>query len=516
MKIDKMCSVYVMLGLVLIMELGYLFYNSSIVAGLNLRADKLKIYSNAVNEDESIVPGDILDRNGITLASTEKCIVSRETEDGQQVEKTAKITEYKDGMAYSQLLGYTGRRVYNPLAGAVEEVVGARNDARLMAFLDEDYWGENGLYKTTGEEGTKGQSAVLTIDSDLQETVCGILSNYMSSSENIGSAVVMDAKTGEILADVCFPTYDFNNLSIAQKAMNVDSETTNLEPGYPVTYKNAIAPGSIFKMLMAVALIDNDMADYQVSNDAYRVNDSWTCKNMYYSSNAIKLGTGDMIDLETALNVSSNVYFAKAAVELGSEKVNEIAEKFMMKSEENGLLLDFGKVKYNWNTDVSDDVLAQTGFGQGLTEWTTIYAAMVTQAIANDGEMMKPYMVKNLVDEKGNKVYTGKAQKLSQATSEKTANLMTEYLRSTAKESCSFHGLSKTGEVFEKYQVAGKTGTAENGDEQDTNNAWYVSFAPADNPEYVVVVNQAKTSKYGYQIMPAVADIYSYLFEEYK
>lgn len=497
MKLERVYKVYISLGMVLIIELVYLFMNSAIVQGVNKRADNMKAYATAMQEDKNIVPGDIYDRNGetIVLMCDDKTAV------------------YKDGMAYSQLIGYTGKRVYSPMAETVEEVVGSRNDARLMAFLDESYWKKNGIYKTINLDGIKGQSAVLTIDSSLQETVYQLLAKEMNPSKDIGSAIVLDVKTGEILADVCFPTYDFNDLKTAQLKMNTDEKETNLEPGYPITYKKSIAPGSIFKMLMAVSLIDHGLKDYKVKNDSFVVNDSWKCKNMYYKSKNISIDSGDELDLETALNISSNAYFAKAALELGAERMNETAEKFMLKSGQNFQLFDFGNAKYNWNLNVSEDILAQTGFGQGLTEWSTIYAAMITQAIANDGCMLKPYLVKKLIDEKGKEVYKSNVVIMSSATSKKTARLVTKYLESTAKECSSMHHLDATEKIFKKYRVAGKTGTAENGDKEKTNNAWYVSFAPADNPQYVVVVNQAKTKKAGYRMMPVVADIYSYLFE---
>jgi peptidoglycan glycosyltransferase len=77
--------------------------------------------------------------------------------------------------------------------------------------------------------------------------------------------------------------------------------------------------------------------------------------------------------------------------------------------------------------------------------------------------------------------------------------------------------MPEVGEVFSRYNVAGKTGTSENGDVKDTINSWYVSFAPADDPEYVVVVNQCKTdNKKGFRMMPAAAEIYEYLFSEGK
>lgn len=92
---------------------------------------------------------------------------------------------------------------------------------------------------------------------------------------------------------------------------------------------------------------------------------------------------------------------------------------------------------------------------------------------------------------------------------------MASYLRSTAKEACQLHGLSDVSAVFEQYQVAGKTGTAEIGENRELNNAWYLSFAPADDPQYVVVVNQCKTKKSGYQMMSVAAEIYQYLFDEH-
>ena len=501
----KVSSVCVVLGMFLIGQIVWLFYNSGIISGMNGRADNLKIYAKAIRDDETITPGDIYDRNGTVLVQTDS-----DTED--------KTLTYNNSMAYAQLLGFTGRHTFNPVASNSAEVVGYRNDARLMAFLDEDYWGEAGaLYHTVNMDGTKGQSAVLTIDDELQSQVYQILCKYMSPTEEIGSAVVMDAATGEILADVCFPTYDFNNLAQAQEQMQQDEQETNLEPGYPVTYKNPQAPGSIFKVLTAVSMLDHDMGAYTVSNTSFTTESGWTCNAYPYNAGSLAVGYDDEIDMETALNISSNVYFAKAALELGADNLNETAEKFMLKNDCQDFLLDFGNVKYNWDTDVSEDILAQTGFGQGRTELTTIQAAMIMQAIANDGVMLKPYIVKNLVDANGKIVYSGGTTKLSDATSKETADIVTGYLRSTAVECCKLHGLEQEGRIFDQYSVVGKTGTAETGDVNATTNAWYISFAPENNPRYVVVVNQCKTDhKQGYRMIPAVAEIYDYLFTSYE
>lgn len=494
---------YLILGLMLLVELGWLFYNSAVVPELNSRADKLKAYAIAERDNATILPGDLYDRNGTVIVET-----NYTTAEGEQGQTAKRVTIYRDPLAYSQLVGYTGSRGLNPLADTVEEVVGSRNDYRLMAFLDEEgYWGYNPLYTTTGIDGTKGQSAILTIDSGLQEAVYDILQSEVDSSAEIGSAVVMDAATGEILAMVSFPSYDWSDMGTALKEMLEDEK---LEPWYPVTYKNPEAPGSIFKILLAVALIDHQMEDFTVENTSFQVN-QWTCQARGYSSGTLQVALGDRIGLETALNISSNVYFAQAALALGTDALGETAKKFMLTEDSTYLACDFGYVLYHWDLDVSADLLAQTGFGQGYTELTTVYAAMIVQAIANGGEMMKPWLVRNLVDADGKTVYTGGPQLLSQATSQSTAEKVAEAMRSTAIEACQAHGLASVAEIFDRYSVAGKTGTAENGD--DTVNAWYVSFAPLENPQYVVAVNQCRTNKSGWHMMSVAAEIYQYLFE---
>lgn len=507
---ERWRRIYIILGLMLIAELAGLFVNSGNVKGILTRADRLRRIAIAESDDCTILPGDIYDRNGqvITTANYKK-VIERNGKDGEKT-VTKQVTEYSDGKAFSQLIGYTGNRVLSLLADSDEDVVGLRNDARLMAFLDEEYWGPNGIYSTTDINGTKGQSAELTIDSDLQIKVFELLSEEMDNSECMGSAVVMNAKTGELLADVSFPAYDFNDLDSALKQMQHDAKTSDLEPGYPVTYKNPVTPGSIFKILMAVALIDHGMEDYTAVNTSYTMESGWTCYAGEYDNGSLRVYEGDEIGLEYALNISSNVFFSRAALALGKNKLRETAEKFMFYEDASCISLDFGDVCYNWDLNVSNDVLAQTGFGQGKTEWTTVCAAMVTEAIANDGKLMKPYMIKRLIDAEGNTVYEGKPEMLSQATCKKTAKKVRDMMRSTAIETSRPHGYVR--EVFDMYDVAGKTGTAENGDKNETNNSWFVSLAPVDDPEYVVVVNQCRTDKYGSNMMETTAKIYEYLF----
>ncbi len=508
-------GIYYLLAALMLIQTCVLFVRSGVIPGLSVRADKLKVFAESTLDDIRVIPGDIRDRNGKTIVKND--VRTRKTKD-----KTTKesFTKYYEAEAFSQLVGYTGPRKIRLNVESVEDIVGEREDYRLMRFLDDhDYWGNNGLYSTAG---MKGQSAVLTVDSRLQAAVYEVL-HMRIGDDQVGSAVILDAKTAEILAMVSLPAYDFNEKNKAIKKMMDDAENPNLEPQYPVTYKNAEVPGSIFKVLMSVAMIDHGMESFTADNVDFTLN-GWECKAKSFNDATISVNPGDLLDLHSALITSSNVYFAKAALELGSDALKETAEKFGLGSSKKvqKLLLDCGTVPYSFNASVEDKELAQLGFGQGTTEITALQAAMIVQAIANDGKMMKPYVIKELIDEKGKTIYTGNAEELSEATNSETAKKVKELLHETALINAEYHDFTDVHKIFEKYQVAGKTGTGETAVEsKDTksvailNNAWYVSFAPVDSPKYVVVVNQCKADKSGYEMMPIAAEIYRYLFEEY-
>lgn len=498
------------IGIFFVLEVFFLMYNSGVIQGLNQRADKLKAYAKATREDEMILPADFRDRYGerLTAASWDK-------------EKNGEILEnwYIDGKAYSQIIGYTGRRQFDLAAKSVEEADLGRDDYRLMAFMDEDYWKDQGVGLYSDEPSQEYNPEIrLTIDHDLQMEVYAALGRQMSESSDRGSAVVLDAKTAEILAMVAFPAYDFNQLQEAKLQMRKDEEETRLEPAFPITYKGSAAPGSIFKVLTAAALLEHGMEDFTVKDKPYTI-DGWTCRNAYTSR-------GDEINYQKALERSSNVFFSRAALTLGEDRLQETAEKFMLDVydyEHKWRLMDFGEIRVNWDLKPAEGedsyssqvLLAQTGFGQGKTEWSTVYAAMVTQAIANDGLMMKPHLVREYFDGY-HSIYTGKSEVLSEAVSEETANKITKGMLASVAYNCSHHkGMKKTGSILSRYQVAGKTGTAETGDSEASNNAWFISFAPADDPKYVVVVNQCRCRKGGWKMMSTAAEIYQYLFESF-
>lgn len=365
-----------------------------------------------------------------------------------------------------------------------------------------EYYREQ-LYETVNIDDKKGNTLTLTLDHQLQMKVKELLMKEMRVSDK-GSAIILDAKTGEILSMISFPSWDANDLDNSITKMN--HAPMEEEAFYPITHKGGEVPGSIFKIIMAVSMIDNGLESFMAKDTEFNAGPA-PIRNDYGSKDEI-------IDYKQALIRSSNVFFAKAALEMGGKSLTETAEKFMIGKD---LELDFGTVNSNWNLNPkSKSDIAYTAFGQGKTLFSTISAAQMMGAIANDGLMLTPYLVQTIGNEKNGEIYTGEPKELSQVTSKETADKVTEVLKETARSYIPAIEGRKNQEVFEKYSIACKTGTGERGDKEDSNNAWAVSFAPADDPEYVVVVNQCKTKKYGRHMLDTTAGIYRYLFEEYK
>ena len=469
-------AVYIIISAVLLIEMWMLYYNSGSTPGLNPKADQYRLAAVTEADLNTIAAGDIYDRKGVKIVSNEK--------PGQD-------SIYADDYAYLQILGYTGpTKLVTGL-----EVSDNQRDYRFMQYY------RNNLYKTTDIDGTKGQSFTLTLDHELQVKVKDLLLKEMGLEES-GSAVVLDAKTGEILAMVSFPTFNANELDNVIHILDTSDNEEELR--YPISHKGQRVPGSIFKIVTAVSLIDNGLENFTAQDKSFVVDDA-KMVNAYADP-------GDMIGYRDALIRSSNVYFAQAALALGDDKLTETAKQFRIGEY---LELDFGSVSSSWELeDTTSSNLAYTGFGQGKTLFSTMTAAMMMQAIANDGIMMEPYMVSQITDENGTVLQKGTEKVLSEATGQETADKITAALTATVDREISY--IEGGQDVYETYSIAGKTGTGENGDEEETDNAWFVSFAPAEDPQYVVVVNQIKTHKWGYQMMDTAAEIYRYLFEEYN
>ncbi len=375
-----------------------------------------------------------------------------------------------------------GKRIYhNPLA--YSSVLGYWS-VKYGTYGLEKTMNDVLLHSASGKEEKRGADVSLTLDDRLQTAAYEQLSSFT------GSAVVLKVKTGEILAMASSPSYNANKLEenwekISQKEGVLFSNA----------FQNSVAPGSVFKLVTAKAILEEGIDRETVDDEGKLVVNGQTIKNY----NGIAHGR---LSFTEGFVKSSNVYFMDRALKMGGSRLQEAADSFLLGKD---ISLDFGTVKSTFNLgDHEDNMVAATSFGQGETLVTPLHMAMITQSIANEGKMLKPYLIKSVVNGKGKTMREGKTEELAETMEKEIAGKLKKVMTQAGES----YGM----ETVDGEEIAAKTGTAQRGD--GTNNAWLVTFAPADDPEYVIVLNRLKTKEIGKSLAPAAERLYEILLED--
>jgi peptidoglycan glycosyltransferase len=336
------------------------------------------------------------------------------------------------------------------------------------------------LVDLISNEAAQGGSVQLTLDPDAQQAAFDGLRGLPGSVE--GSVVAIEPSSGKVLAMVSLPSYDPNRLATHDLEESADAyealDEDEAEPLLNRAIQKTLPPGSTFKLVTAAAAISElDLdADSDVPGGA-----EYTPPQ---TSNVIDnegrdCGSGN-IAFTQAMGNSCNTTFAKLAVEVGPDAMLEQAEKFGF----NQHYLDDlrPQAESNFPANAEDAFLAQTGIGQYEVRATPLQMAMVVAGIANDGNVMKPYLVDEVQSAEYDTLEKTDDEEFSQAMSSSDAEVLTDLMVYTV-ESGTASPAAITG-----IEVAGKTGTAQSGIDNVPPYAWFVSFAPADNPEVAVAV----------------------------
>ena len=417
-----------------------------------------------IRENE-ILRGNFYDRNGRQLTTTERG-------DDNTQERT-----YVDGDLFCHVLGYYNTKYGTSSAEAIYNEYLTKNSSLSLKELI-----QNGF-----EEIPKvGNDVTLTLDYDIQTAAYDAMDGFK------GAAVVLDAETGAVLAAVSRPTFNANNLEEDWVELNTDTENN---PLYNRAFSGLYPPGSTFKVITALAALENvsgiedetfedngiltfDKKD-EDGNIIERDADEYTLSNY----NNVAHGT---LDLKGALTVSSNVVFGQVAIEVGSSKLKETAEKFYFNQTLPVQGLATNKIISQVPKYGSDGELAQGGIGQAQDLATPLQMAAVAQAIANDGEMMKPHTLSKIEDASGNTVEEEPIESLGKVGEASSVKTLQEYMLNVVEGT---KGTGKNAKVS-GIKVAGKTGTADhdkNG-EAAVPHSWFIGFAPYDKPKYAISV----------------------------
>ncbi|HJX61803.1 MAG TPA: penicillin-binding protein 2 [Dehalococcoidia bacterium] len=373
-----------------------------------------------------------------------------------------------------------------------------------------------------------GQSVFLTIDLELQRQAADALRAFMGSSDN-ATAVVMDVKSGEILAMVSLPAFDNNLFSSAISQQELDDLLN--QPGKPLV-NHAIAemyaPGSTFKTITGLAALQEGVATTGtvITSKGYiTVENEYDPNVVYYFRDWAALGA---LDFYRGVAMSSDVYFYYLAGGkadegfrgLGEDRLAQYARAFGLgeltgvdlPGESPGIVPDARWKEQNWGEAWYVGDTYSFGIGQGYLAVTPLQLVNATAAIANGGTLLQPRLVKEIQDDHGNTLAAfGPEVRRQVPVSPDYLAVMREAMRQSVDS-----GVASSAKVA-GLSIGGKTGTAEFG-ERDADgkydtHGWFVGFAPFEDPEIAVAVFVQRGG--GFQnAAPAAARIFDYYFHQ--
>lgn len=322
----------------------------------------------------------------------------------------------------------------------------------------------------------KGASVELTIDPVVQKAAWDALGNKK------GAVVAIDPKTGNILAMVSKPGFDANKLAVHEgKTAEQNYQALVNDKNNPLLNRAAnelYAPGSIFKIIVATAAIESGhyKADSPFPNPTkFQLPGT---NVMIQNSGEGKCGGQSTVTIADALRLSCNIPFAQLGIAIGQDRIRAQAELF-----------GFGKkVKFPmtstpsvYPSNMDDAQTALSAFGQFDVRTNPLQMAMVSAAVANQGVLMKPNLIENVLSSNLSVLAQPQPEIFSQPMSKETAATVRDMMVGAVAR-----GVSSNGSI-KGVVVAGKTGTAQNGKGQPYT-LWFTGFAPADNPQVAVAV----------------------------
>ena len=379
---------------------------------------------------------------------------------------------YKQPRKYAPLTGYYSYIYGRSAVESSQNEILSGSDPRLFV---------NRVVDMLGNSQPKGGSVTLTVDPKAQTAAYDGLRALGKNVE--GSVVALDPSTGKVLAMVTSPTYDPNRLashsfSDVQKAWDELNATKNrplLNRGIQEVYP----PGSTFKLVTAAAALSSGQytPDTKVKGGASL--DLPQTSTDLVNENGSNCG-GDPITLTQALVNSCNTSFAELGRKLGDDARREQAQKFGF---DQTYLNDLpGQVKSRFPQDPDEPQTALSAIGQFDVAATPLQMAMVAAGIANNGTVMRPYVVDEVqAPDLSSLEKTSPEALRSNAVSSSVARDLTQMMVEVVD-----NGTGTTAQI-PGIKVAGKTGTAQSSPERPPY-AWFVSFAPADNPKVAVAV----------------------------
>lgn len=361
---------------------------------------------------------------------------------------------YADGDLYSAVTGYGSHRGATQLEGIYQDVLNGTDD-RLKGPVD----------LITGERAKPG-NVVTTIDPQVQKAAYSALGNKK------GAAVAIDPSSGKVLSTVSTPSFDPAEIAGSESGDQKTWEQLNKDEDQPMinrALRQPVPPGSTFKLVVAAAALENGL--YSSVDERTDSPDPYVLKGTSTElKNESSTAPCENATLRTALRYSCNTVFAKAAADLGADKLREQAEKFGFNEKQQDVPVRASES--NFPKKMDDAQTGLSGIGQYEVTATPLQMGMVTQAIADDGVLRAPNMVSSVQDSGGEELETpgasGAKRVMDKGSAEQLQSAMQTVVETGTGSNARIPGMT----------VGGKTGTAQHGvDNSGTPYAWFNSFA---------------------------------------
>lgn len=416
----------------------------------------------------NVVRGEIRSADGVTLAET------LTDEDGNETRF------YPYGRIFAHVVGYSTHG-----KTGIEEL------ANFSLLRSNIFYGEKALSSLRNEK-SPGDSVVTTLDYELQLRAFDALGTYD------GAVVVMEPETGRILAMVSKPDYDPNY--IAEDWDEMVSEESDSSALLNRATQGLYPPGSTFKIITTLAYIQQnpDYAEY-----VYQCDGSYTLNNK--TIHCYKNKSHGTEDLKEAFAHSCNSAYASLGMTLDIDSFAKLCDSLLF-NQNLPTTFDTSKSSFVLSAGDGTSTVMETAIGQGKTLVTPYHMALITSAIANDGVLMRPYMIDRIEDDYGNLVEAYEPQEYATLMSEEEAALLQEYMRAVVEEG------TATKLSNENYEVYGKTGSAEFSSSSDSTHSWFVGYAHQDGKKDIAVAIIVEDSGIGSEYAVPIAQE---IFDQY-
>ena len=421
------------------------------------------------------------------------------------------VREYINANKVVGVYMVTDAKRYYPYGSLCAHVIGFVGDENtglygLESQYEQDLEGQTGLVITAKDnagndmlyeyeqyfDAKNGDELVTTIDTTVQYYLEKGIEDMIDKfdAQNGASGIIMNAKTGAILAMASYPNYDPNHFGTVQDeklSRQIEEETVSLADMQLLQWRNkclndTYEPGSTFKILTLSAALEEGAIDKNTT--AFCSGSVTISGQTIHCSNEEGHGTQTLVE---SVGNSCNPAFISYGLKLGTDKFYQYMKSFGLMS---GTGIDLaGEADGIFTTSDSFTTLdlACYAFGQNFTV-TPVALISAQAACINGGYLRQPYLVEEILDGNGNVTYQHDSTPVRQVISEKTSATVRECLEYVVAK-----GTGKNGQVS-GYRIGGKTGTADKGQTGDVVVS-FLCFAPADDPQVIMLITMDTPSR---------------------